>query len=82
MKVEMIPIEELEAGEVQMRTWISEEDLEKCKDLAESGLAEGRIVVLDQPIPYKGKRFRGYLYVYGDKILTGEPSNTWFLKRG
>jgi hypothetical protein len=37
---------------------LSEEDMEKVKDLAESGKTEGSIVILDKEIPYKGKRSR------------------------
>jgi len=39
---------------------LSEEDMEKVKDMVESGNVEsGNIVVFDEPIPFDGKRFRG-----------------------
>lgn len=38
---------------------LSEEDLEKCKDLAENELLHGQINTIIPPIPYDGKRFRG-----------------------
>ena len=38
---------------------LSEEDMERCKHLAESGTLEGRIELLARPYPYGDKRFRG-----------------------
>ena len=61
---------------------LSEEDLEKCKDLAESGTLNGNIQVIDPPIEFDKnviKRFRGYRYVDGDKILARAPPEEWFI---
>jgi len=53
---------------------LSEEDLEKCRDLAESGLLKGNIQVLNPPIEVPGlNRFRGYRCIDGDELLkTGD----------
>lgn len=50
---------------------LSEEDFEKCKDLAESSELSGSVMVLDPPVPWEGKHFRGYRYVDGDALLEG-----------
>jgi len=57
---------------------VSEEDLEKLKGYA-SGV-EGQIEVLETPIPVSFKRFRAFKYVLGDRILSGQPEETWFDK--
>lgn len=51
---------------------LSEEDLEKCKDLAESGLLSGRINLITPPVIYEGARFRGTKTISrteGDKLV-------------
>lgn len=53
---------------------LSEEDMNKCKDLAESGTLKGRVVILNPPIPYRDKRFRGIKTVsraLGDRLVGG-----------
>ena len=57
---------------------LSEEDMEKCRDLAKSGKLEGRIEVIEPPIPVTLKRFRGFKAVSGDAILADEPEDTWY----
>ena len=57
---------------------LSEEDMEKCRDLAHSGTLEGRIEVIEPPIPTGLKRFRGFKAVSGDAILAGEPESAWY----
>ncbi len=57
---------------------LSEEDIEKCRDLAHSSKLEGRIEVIEPPIPTGLKRFRGFRAVSGDFILAGEPEESWY----
>ena len=57
---------------------LSEEDMAKCWDLAKSSKLEGRIEVIEPPIPTGLKRFRGYKAVDGDLILNGDPEHTWY----
>jgi len=57
---------------------LSEDDMEKCRDLAHSGTLKGHIEVIEPPIPTGLKRFRGYKAVSGDNILNGEPEHTWY----
>ena len=53
---------------------LSEEDISKCADLAKSGTVKGSINILSPPVPYSGKRFRGFKCIprsEGDKLLEG-----------
>lgn len=57
--------------------FVSSEDMEKIQEHAD--MAKGDISLIDPPISYPGfKRFRGYKYVFGDRILAGDPSQEWF----
>ena len=47
---------------------LSEEDFEKCRELADSALLEGRVIILDPPIPYTGKHFRGLKKFEGEAV--------------
>ena len=58
---------------------LSEEDMEKCRDLAQRGTLEGNIVVLDDPIQTSLRRFRGYRCIDGDMLLAGQPEYNWLL---
>ena len=52
--------------------FLSEEDMEKIKDLAESSGLDGQIEVFRAALPYTGVRFRGVrslLQERGDSIL-------------
>jgi len=60
---------------------LSEEDMEKVKDLAESSTLGGHIVILEEPIPYEGKKFRSFKYVEGDKILAKAPQHEWWVDK-
>jgi len=58
---------------------LSEEDMNKVRDLAKSSKLEGHINIFEHPIPIKtANRSRGYQYVSGDRILDGKPEDTWF----
>lgn len=57
---------------------LSEEDMAKCRDLAKSTKLEGRIEVIEPPIPTGLKRFRGYKAVSGNNILNGLPEDAWY----
>ena len=49
---------------------LSEEDLEKVKDLADKSDIEGSgMALIKPPVVYYGKRFRGYRYINGDDII-------------
>jgi len=57
--------------------FVSSEDMEKIQ--AHADMAKGDIELIDPPISYPGfKRFRGFKYVLGDRILAGYPSQEWF----
>jgi len=58
---------------------LSEEDMEKCRDLAQRGTLEGNIVVLDEPIQTSLRRFRGYRCIDGDMLLGGKHEVEWLL---
>jgi len=57
---------------------LSEEDMEKVKDLGESTTMQGQIELIEPPIPTDLKRFRGYKAVVGDNILKRLPEETWY----
>jgi hypothetical protein len=57
---------------------VSEEDMEKLRDLAEKTDIQGHIYEINPPIPFPERRFRGFKYVDGDKILNREPFESWF----
>jgi len=57
---------------------LSEEGMEKCRDLAKSATLEGRIEVIDPPVPTGLRRFRGYKHVIGDYILERRPEAEWY----
>jgi len=57
---------------------LSEEDIEKCRDLADSGTLEGHIHVLNPTIPLSLKRFRGFKNIDGNAVLAGKPEREWF----
>jgi len=48
---------------------LSEEDFEKCKDLADKSDLQGDITLIIPPIPWEGNHFRGFKYVDGDRLL-------------
>jgi len=53
---------------------LSEEDMEKVKELAQSGTLDGRIVMLPTVYPYADKRFRGIKAVnrkVGERLMGG-----------
>lgn len=56
---------------------LSEEDMAKVIDLAQSSSMQGQIAVLDEPLPYTGKKFRGVNYVNGDNILDEQAEDNW-----
>lgn len=51
--------------------FLSEEDLAKCKDLAESKTMEGNIIAISPPLPIPDKKFRGYKHIDGEALLRG-----------
>lgn len=57
---------------------LSEEDMDKVKDLAESTTMQGQIELIEPPIPIDLKRFRGYKAVVGDNILNRLSEETWY----
>lgn len=57
---------------------LSEKDMQKVSDIAKSGTVSGQIVELDEPIPLKQKRIRGYKHVSGDEILSGAAEKRWY----
>jgi len=57
---------------------LSEEGMEKCRDLAKSGKLEGHIEVIEPLVSTGLKRFRGFKAVSGEAILAGEPEDTWY----
>ncbi len=49
---------------------LSEDDLEKVKDLADKSDIEGSgMVLIKPPVEYFGRRFRGFRYINGDDII-------------
>jgi hypothetical protein len=48
---------------------LSEEDFEKCRDLADSSNLSGNLTILDPPIPWWGQHFRGFRYIDGEALL-------------
>ena len=57
---------------------ISEEDMTKMSDLAESSQVKGQFIELESPIPIESDRFRGYKHVDSQSILGGEREEFWF----
>lgn len=57
---------------------LSEEDMQKAGELAESTNVDGQIVELVNPIPLEQKRIRGYKHVSGDEILSGAAEKHWY----
>lgn len=56
--------------------FVSEEDMRRLQRNAEGYL--GSIVPLEEPLPFKKPRWRGFKYVDGDAILEGRPYSQWF----
>lgn len=57
---------------------LSEEDMEKCRDLANSTTLSGRFNIIDPAVYLSIGRFRGYKHVIGDNILARKPEGTWY----
>jgi len=70
--------DERECGSLQIggTYLLSEEGINKIKDLAESGMLEGQIHTISPPIPYTGKHFRGVNLIPhsdGERLLITIP---------
>ena len=60
---------------------LSEEEMQKIKDLAASSTLGGQIVLLEEPIPYEGKKFRSIKYIEGNKVLAKLPQEEWWVDK-
>jgi len=56
---------------------LSEDDMSKVAEIAQSSSMKGRIAVLKEPLPYTGKKFRGVNYVNGNKLLAAAAEDSW-----
>jgi len=57
---------------------LSEKDMQKAGNLAKSVDVAGQIVELDEPIPLKQKRIRGYKHISGEEVLSGAAEKHWY----
>lgn len=56
--------------------FVSEEDMEKLQKHADMG--QGHITLLYPPIITSQTHFRGFKYIRGERVLNGDPEETWF----
>jgi hypothetical protein len=72
----------LEVGGIYL---LSETDMEKVKDLADSSALSGGITEIKPPVPYhtteRRVAFRGHRYIKGSQVLERRPTRDWWVSK-